>query len=124
MAERIQVGGLQIAKELYDLVAKENAPGTGVEVDTFWTEFERIVDELGPQNKALLEKRAELQNKINAWHKERKGQTIDLAEYKKFLTDIGYLLPEGPDFQIGTENVDPEIATMRSEERRVGQVCT
>jgi malate synthase len=112
MAERIQVGGLQIDKGLYDLVASEIAPGTGVDVDTFWTEFGRIVDELGPRNKALLEKRAELQARIDAWHKERKGQPIDLQAYKQFLTDIGYLLPEGPDFQIGTENVDPEIATM------------
>ena len=112
MTERVQIGGLQIAKELYDLVAKEIAPGTGIDPDTFWTEFGRIVEDLGPRNKALLEKRAELQRQIDAWHKERKGQEIDLAAYKQFLSEIGYLVPEGEDFTIGTENVDPEIATM------------
>lgn len=112
MTERVQVGGLQIAKELYDLVAEVVAPGTGIEPDTFWTEFGRIVDDLGPKNKALLEKRTELQQKINAWHQERKGQSVDLPSYKQFLTDIEYLVPEGEDFEVGTENVDAEIATL------------
>lgn len=112
MTERVQVGGLQIAKELYDLVAREIAPGTGVDPDTFWTGLGRIVDELGPRNKALLAKRDELQAQIDAWHKERKGQAFDLPSYKQFLTEIGYLQPEGPDFQIGTENVDAEIAQL------------
>ncbi|HEX5515777.1 MAG TPA: malate synthase G [Gammaproteobacteria bacterium] len=112
MTERVQVGGLQIAKELYDLVAEVIAPGTGVDPEAFWTGLGRIVDDLGPKNKALLQKRAELQEKISAWHRERKGQSINLADYKQFLSEIGYLLPEGPDFQIGTENVDVEIAQL------------
>src|SRR5690606_19987865 len=112
MTERVQVGGLQIATELYDPVARESAPGTGVDPDTFWTGLGRIVDELGPRNKALLAKRDELQAQIDAWHKERKGQAFDLPSYKQFLTEIGYLQPEGPDFQIGTENVDAEIAQL------------
>ncbi|RFA30940.1 malate synthase G [Alkalilimnicola ehrlichii] len=112
MTERVQVGGLQVAKNLYDLVAQEAAPGTGIEPDAFWASLEAIVNDLGPKNKALLQKRDEIQATIDAWHRERKGQPHDAAAYKQFLTDIGYLLPEGEDFQITTENVDPEISTI------------
>ena len=112
MTERVEVGGLKVAKVLYDLVANEIAPGTGVEADKFFAELGKIVDDLAPKNKALLKKRDELQARIDAWHRERKGQPIDMAAYKQFLREIGYLLPEGEDFQIGTENVDPEIATL------------
>jgi malate synthase len=112
MTERVQVGGLQVAKVLYDLVAKEIAPDTGVEPDKFWAEFGKIVEDLAPKNKALLAKRDHIQAKIDAWHRERKGQAIDMGAYKQFLKELGYLLPEGEDFKIGTQNVDPEIATI------------
>ncbi len=112
MTERIQKGGLSIAKVLYDLVANEIAPGTGVEPDAFWSAFEEVVSDLAPKNKALLEKRDQLQAQIDTWHKERQNQPIDLEEYKQFLKDIGYLLPEGDSFSVETENVDPEIATI------------
>ncbi|MGH1371622.1 MAG: malate synthase G [Cellvibrionaceae bacterium] len=110
MTARIQKGGLQIAQELYELIENEIAPGTGVDVDHFWAEFETILNDLAPKNKALLAKRDELQAQIDAWHKERSGQKHDAASYKAFLQEIGYLLPEGPDFKITTENVDQEIA--------------
>ncbi len=110
MTARIQKGGLQIAQELYDLIENEIAPGTGVDVDHFWAEFETILNDLAPKNKALLAKRDDLQAQIDAWHKERSGQKHDAASYKAFLQEIGYLLPEGPDFKISTENVDQEIA--------------
>ena len=112
MTERVQAGGLQVAKVLYDFVNNEALPGTGLQADEFWAGFDRIVHDLAPRNRALLEKRDELQAKLDAWYRERKGQSIDLAEYKTFLADIGYLVPEGDDFQIATQNVDEEIATM------------
>ncbi|MCH8542987.1 MAG: malate synthase G [Alcanivorax sp.] len=110
MTDRIRQGALEIAPVLYNLVEKEIAPGTGVDTAHFWAELEKILTDLVPKNKALLAKRDELQTRIDAWHQARKGQKIDMAEYKAFLTEIGYLLPEGEDFQITTENVDAEVA--------------
>jgi len=110
MSHRIQQGGLQVAKEIFDLVANELIPGTGVEVEHFWASFEAILEDLAPRNRELLQIRKELQARIDAWHDQRAGETIDPAEYKAFLQEIGYLVKEGPDFLIGTENVDPEIA--------------
>src|SRR5690606_30554114 len=112
MTERVQVGGLKVAKVLYDFVNNEAMPGTGVEPAKFWAELENILNEFAPRNKALLAKRDEIQAKIDSWHRERSGQAQDAAAYKKFLQDLGYLLPEGPDFQAETTNVDAEIATM------------
>ena len=111
MSNRIQQGGLQVAEEIFDLVANELVPGTGVEVEHFWTAFEEILEELAPKNRQLLQIRRDLQARIDAWHEQRAGKTMDQAEYKAFLQEIGYLVQEGPDFQIETENVDPEIAS-------------
>jgi malate synthase len=110
MAERVQLGGLQIDKALHDLVAQEVTPGTGVAPEAVWTAFEQMLEELGPKNRALLEKRDQLQARIDAWHREHRGRAHDAAEYRRFLEEIGYLLPEGDDFEITTTNVDPEIA--------------
>ncbi|KHF25498.1 malate synthase G [Solemya velum gill symbiont] len=112
MTERVTVGGLQIATSLYDLVAKQIAPGTGIEPDAFWSSFEGIINDLAPKNRALLAKRDDIQERIDTWHVERKGQAHDAAAYKQFLQEIGYLLPEGDDFNVTTENVDPEIASI------------
>lgn len=112
MTERIQVGGLQIAKVLYDLVANDIAPGTGIEPDAFWASFEKVVNEFSPKNKALLEKREVIQKQLDEWYRNNAGQSIDMAEYKAFLKDVGYLVPEGDDFKVSTENVDAEIATI------------
>ena len=109
MTERVQIGDLEIAKVLFDLVANEIAPGTGVEPDAFWAAFEQVLADLAPKNKALLAKRDDIQAKIDAWHLERKGQPHNAEEYKTFLTELGYLLPEGEDFSVTTENVDEEI---------------
>ncbi len=111
MSERVQVGGLQVARELHDLVAQELVPGTGVDADTVWSELGRIVSELGPRNRELLEKRASLQRQIDEWHRERRGD-FDTAEHRAFLEQIGYLEPEAADFEATTTNVDPEIATV------------
>jgi malate synthase len=110
MADRIQQGGLQVAEEIFDLVANELTPGTGVSVEHFWASFEEILNDLTPRNRELLQIRGNLQAQIDAWHTQRAGETINQAEYKAFLQEIGYLVNEGCDFQIETENVDPEIA--------------
>ncbi|GLP88498.1 malate synthase G [Tritonibacter mobilis] len=107
---RIERNGLQVASELVAFVEEQALPGTGVSKDAFWAGLSGLVDEMGDENRALLIKRAEIQGKIDSWHLERRGQPHDAAAYKEFLTEIGYLVPEGPDFEIATENVDPEIA--------------
>ncbi len=107
---RITIGNLQIASEIHNLIANEAIPGSQVTAAAFWAGFEQILADLMPKNQALLKKRDALQAQIDGWHKARRGQPHDAAAYKKFLTDIGYLLPEGPDFTITTANVDDEIA--------------
>ncbi|HAB08253.1 MAG TPA: malate synthase G [Alcanivorax sp.] len=110
MTDRIKKGGLEIAAELHDLVANEIAPGTGVEADHFWTQMENILADLVPRNEMLLTKRDQMQEVIDVFHMEKKGAKIDFQEYKELLEEIGYLLPEGEDFKVGTANVDEEIA--------------
>lgn len=112
MTDRVQTGGLQVAKVLYDFINDEALPETGVDQEGFWVGFGRLIHDLSPKNRALLDKRAALQSQINAWHLARRGQDLDAAAYKAFLTEIGYLVPEGDGFTAGTENVDAEIATM------------
>ena len=111
MNSRIDCNGLSIARELYDLVNIEIIPGTGVNPDEFWENFARLVEDLGPKNRALLEKRSRIQARINEWHHAHPG-AIDFPAYKQFLKDIGYLVPEGDGFEITTTNVDEEIATV------------
>ncbi len=110
MADRIQKGGLRVAQCLADLVDNEIAPGTGIDPEQFWASFESIINDLAPRNRELLAIRDRLQSEIDEWHKARKGQAFHPAEYKAFLEEIGYLEPEGGDFQITTPEVDPEIA--------------
>ncbi len=110
MGNRIEIGNLRIDEDLYTLVGDEIAPGTGVEADAFWKALGDIVAAFAPENKALLEKRDTLQQQIDEWHLARKGETIDSEAYKAFLTEIGYLLPEGRDFTVITEDVDLEIS--------------
>src|SRR5690606_16656544 len=93
-----------------DFLVKEAAPGTEVEPSEFWKGFAAILRDLGPKNRELLAKRDALQAKIDAWYKEKRNTNYDLAEYRNFLTEIGYLLPEGEDFKVSVANVDPEIA--------------
>ncbi len=112
MTQRTMIGGLQVATELYDLVKNEITPGTGVSAESVWQLLEHIITELGPKNRTLLQKREDIQAQIDAWHLERQGQEHDPVAYKRFLTDIGYLVPEGPDFKVTTANVDPEIESV------------
>ncbi|MBO9430430.1 malate synthase G [Sulfitobacter sp. R18_1] len=110
MTGRIDKNGLQVEPALVDFIEGSALPGTGVDADVFWAGLSDLVHDLGPKNRALLEKRAEIQAKIDEWHRARAGQPHDAESYTAFLREIGYLLPEGPAFQIETQNVDPEIA--------------
>ena len=112
MTARIEINGLRVAKVLHDFVMREALPGTGVKAEACGGGLSGLVRDLAPRNRALLAKRDELQAKIDAWHQARKGKAYDLAAYKLFLTEIGYLVPEGPDFAVETRNVDAEIAVM------------
>ena len=112
MTEHVQVGGLQVAKVLFDFVNNEAIPGTGLTADKFWAGADKVIHDLAPKNKALLAKRDDFQARIDAWHQSRAGQAHDAVAYKAFLQDIGYLLPEAADFQATTQNVDEEIARM------------
>ncbi|MBK3733756.1 malate synthase G [Azospirillum brasilense] len=111
VTERIQVGGLQVATELHRFIENEALPGTGVTPEQFWSGLDAILHDLAPRNRALLAKRDALQAQIDEWYRSRRGQPLDRAAHTEFLKEIGYLLPEGPDFAVTTENVDPEIST-------------
>ncbi|KAB2725283.1 malate synthase G [Brucella intermedia] len=106
----VEIEGLRVAPELVEFLAKEAAPGTGVEPEKFWKGFAAIVRDLAPKNRALLARRDDLQAKIDAWYKQNRDKGYTQADYQQFLKDIGYLLPEGGEFKVSTANVDPEIA--------------
>ena len=110
MKDRVEIGGLGVAKYLHDLVDDEIAPCTGIDPQTFWRSLADIVRDLGPKNRALLDRRDRLQAQIDAWHAQHSAQPPDAAEYRAFLESIGYLLPPGEDFRIETANVDDEIS--------------
>ena len=102
--------GLRVARELVDFIESAALPGTDVTADTFWAGLSELVHEFGPENAKLLQFRESLQGKLDAYHKEHRNTSHDHEHYKAFLGEIGYLVPEGDDFEIETENVDPEIA--------------
>ncbi len=110
--DRVRVGRLQVARVLYDFIATEALPAAGLDGPAFWAAFERLVDELTPRNRALLAERDQLQAALDEWHRARTGTAHDAAAYEAFLEDIGYLLAEPDDFQISTQDVDPEIASV------------
>ena len=108
MTERVNVGKLSISTSLHALLEQEIAPDLNLDTTKFWQDFERIAEKYIPINEELLEKRKELQTKIDEWHLANKD--FDFDAYKSFLKEIGYLVDEGPDFEISTANVDAEIA--------------
>ncbi|MGO6875789.1 malate synthase G [Rhizobium ruizarguesonis] len=108
---RVDKNGLAIETVLHDFLVKEVLPGLAVDADKFFADFSAVVHDLAPKNRALLAKRDDLQIKIDDWYR-RHGTPADMDEYQSFLREIGYLLPEGSDFQVSTENVDPEIASI------------
>ena len=112
MSRRIEKNGLSIDEKLVTFIESEAIPGTGVDTQKFWQGFAEIVEKLGPKNKTLLQKREDIQSKIDEYHITHRGQDIDIEDYKSFLYDIGYLVPEGANFKIDTSNVDEEIADL------------
>jgi malate synthase len=112
MIERVTAGGLQVAKPLYDLMREEIAPGTGIDPDGIWQSFAEILAELGPRNRALLAERDRLQARLDDWHREHPGPIADMAAYRGFLQEIGYLVPEGGGLAVTTEGLDPEISAI------------
>ena len=107
MKERVELHGLSVDRELYDLVCDEIIPGTAVNPDRFWANLSRIVADLEPKNRALLNKRDQLQAQIDRWHRSNPEYQFD--DYKDFLNEIGYIAPEGGPFKVTVANADAEI---------------
>ena len=110
MVERVRLQRSAISAELHAFVENEALPGLGLACDAFWRDFDALLHDLAPVNRDLLARRAALQAEIDAWHRTRRGQPNDPDDYRAFLAEIGYLVPEGPDFVIETSQVDDEIA--------------
>jgi len=108
----IDKNNLKISTTLFEFIKNEAIPGTDIDVDNFWKKFSDVVHELAPTNKKLIEKRENIQKKIDNWHISNKGKEFDKIKYIAFLKSIGYLVEEGNDFNIATENVDIEISSI------------
>lgn len=111
MSDRVQIGALQVADELHAFVRDEALRGSGIDEAAFWGGFEEIVRDLGPVNRRLLERRAELQTALDQWHAAHPGP-VDQGAYEEHLHRIGYLVDEPGPFEITTENVDREVAAV------------
>lgn len=112
MTNMVEQHGLKIAPQMYDFIMHKALPNTGVEAEAFWAGFAQIVHDLAPKNRDLLKIREELQSKIDAYHKAHQGSAFNFGEYKAFLQEIGYLQAEGAEFNVSTQNVEPEIGEM------------
>ena len=105
-----QVAGLVVSRTLRRFIDDEVLPGTGIDPTTWWTRLAELFSTFGPRNRELLHVRAELQHRIDNWHRDRQGVPFDVAEYESFLRSIGYIVEIGEPFEIATAHVDPEIA--------------
>ena len=110
MSDAVAIGGLNINADLGRLVREQMIPGTGLDAEELWHTFANIVTEMGPRNRELLQRRDELQAKIDQWYMARRNQPLRSQETIDFLLKIGYLLPEGADFKVDPSNVDLEIS--------------
>ena len=110
MSHRIKNGNLQVSSELDSFLRDEVLPGLNIEPEQFWNSFEKVLMEFKPRNLSLLEERKNLQQQIDDWHLERRGEAHNQKEYIQFLKEIGYLKEEKDDFEITTHNVDEEIS--------------
>ena len=108
----IDKNGLKIDAALFEFINNEVLPGTSIKSDDFWNKFEKVIHELSPINKSLIEKRQTIQKKIDEWHKNNKGKDLDKKEYTEFLKSISYIVDEKEDFKIETSDVDQEIASI------------
>ena len=112
MTARVEKAGLRVDETLARFIAEKALPGTGVEPRDFWVALSTLLHDFGPKNRALLDKREAMQAAIDGWHQERRAKPVDMGEYKAFLTDLGYLVPQGPAFAIETQATDPEFASV------------
>ena len=110
MSENISINNLTIDSNLYNFINEDVLIDIDINKDLFWSKFSNLIHDFCPKNKAILDERLSIQNQIDRWHKNNLGKEIDIDQYKIFLKSINYLLPEGPDFKIETDKVDPEIA--------------
>ncbi len=108
--EKVNINELKINKTLFDFINQEVLPETDVNEKDFWIKFSKVVHELSPINKALIEKREKIQRQIDDWHLNNSKEQFKKDDYIQFLKSISYLIPEGKDFRIDTSNVDEEIA--------------
>ncbi|WP_028711204.1 malate synthase G [Paracoccus sp. J55] len=109
---RVEKAGLRVDERLAAFINERALPGSGVEPRRFWEGLSTLIHEFGPRNRALLDKRDELQSAIDAWHIAHRAEPKDAGAYRDFLTEIGYLVPEGEDFQIETPETDPEFSSI------------
>ncbi|HEX6398011.1 MAG TPA: malate synthase G [Steroidobacteraceae bacterium] len=112
MTNYVERGGLRVSTGLAQLIERDVAPGVGLDAPPFWAGFEALLDRLVPVNRALLARRDQLQLGIDEWYRGRRGQPFDVAAHEAHLRGCGYLVAEGPDFHIGTQHVDEEIARL------------
>ena len=95
-----------------DFVENELLPDLGIDAAQFWASLESIVTELTAENESLLHQRGRLQQRIDEYHGGRGKSEWDADDYRRLLTDIGYLEARGEPFSIDTANVDPEVSTV------------
>ena len=124
MPEMTDVHGLSVATTLKTFIDSEALPGTGLEPDAFWKNFSDLLNGLAPKNRELLQIRADMQRAVDEWHVARRGKPQDMAEYRAFLDEIGYLVPEGPDFcHRDRQCRSGDRASRRAAARRAGDEC-
>ena len=109
---RVTVGSYQVAAQLHDFINQRVLPNSGISESQYWQAVGDVLDEFVPKNKALLAERERLQTEIDNWHRVAGNDVTNTQAYEQFLTDIGYIVPEGSDFKVTTDNVDNEVATI------------
>ena len=112
MTKYVQKFGLKVDVKLNEFLINSILPGLKITEEMFWKHFANTVEILGPKNRKLLEIRQDFQNKIDSWHIKNRNLDYNLEKFKEFLKEINYIIPEGGEFTVDTENVDPEIASI------------
>ena len=110
--KKIEKYGLKVSSTLLKFINNEVIPGTNLKIEEFWNDFSDTVHELSPVNKALIQKREDIQKKIDDWHKSNQGKDFNKVEYTNFLRSIGYIVKESSNFKITTSDVDNEISSI------------
>ena len=110
--KKTAINNLKVDENLLDFIDNEAIPGTGIDPKKFWSDFDKSIHELSPKNKELIQKRNDIQKKIDQWHLSKKGSNFNKSEYIDFLKSINYIVEEQSDFEINTSNVDKEISSI------------